>query len=210
MERLTRTFPSTLEGWDAPDRRSFIKIDPESSADEYDLLSLAHDLGLYSILPTLLYQCVNIGDCPLEPLLLGEKRKGGPLVELDHVDMKACIFGYRRIVELQADTTLAWVSNDTLYVGCSAGPNCFFARQKVLRPAFCRGMPLVHLLDAWEGQWARDMCPMCAAAAKAAHEAGRREGWRQLPSLFGLPPWEALLANSESTPPLPIGLQLTR
>ncbi|KAF7979803.1 hypothetical protein HWV62_40860 [Athelia sp. TMB] len=210
MERLTRTFPSTLEGWDAANRRSFIKMDPESSADEYDLLSLAHSLGVHSILPALLYQCVNIGDCPLEPLLLGEKRKNERLVELDRADMKACIFGYRRIVELQADTTLAWISNDALYVGCFCWPNCFFSRQKVPLPAFCRGMPLVHLLDAWEDRWVSDMCRACAAAAKAAHEAGRREGWRQLPLLFGLPPWEALLANGESTVALlPIVLRLT-
>ena len=190
--RLTRTFPSTLEDWDDEDDRTrFIVTNPASRADEFALLPLARDLGLRAILPALLYQCVATTDCPLEPLLHGEP--------LARADTDTCILGYRRIVELQARTR-AWVTSDTIYVDCPAWPNCA-SRQKIPRPALCGGMPLVHLLRAWDGQWAGEMCYTCASAARMAHEAGRREAWRQLPALFGLPPWEELLANGESAVP---------
>ncbi|KAF7979802.1 hypothetical protein HWV62_40858 [Athelia sp. TMB] len=189
MERLSHSFPSTLEDWDAADRTWLIATNPASRADECALLAIARDLGLHPILPALLYQCVATGDCPIEPLLQSER--------LGHANAHACILGYRRIVALQARTTLVWATNDAIYIGCSAWPSCFSARQKIPRPALCGGMPLVHLLETWNDQWAGDMCRACKEIAKVAHESGRREGWRQLPHLFGLPPWEELLVNGK-------------
>lgn len=167
-------------------------------ADEYELLSLARNLGLRSIQPALFYQCINTTDCPLQRLLQGEKPGEGPLFRLNIEDAHRCILGYRNVVALQEKTTLSWVTNDTFYGGCSAWPNCSFCRRAFPLPRRVGGMPLIHLLKKWDDHWEGYMCRNCTLAAQAVHDAGRREGWRRLPSLFGLPPWEELLANGGS------------
>ncbi|KZP20321.1 hypothetical protein FIBSPDRAFT_541550 [Athelia psychrophila] len=194
MERLTRYFPATIKGWDSPHRNAYIVM--PYVASYFELVSLARTLGLPFILPALFYECVTTAS--LKILLSGLSRNaydGSSASQLDPSDIQACILGWEAIISLQITTTCAWFTITTLYPDCRDSPRCTNARREILIRYFDSGMTTVMLLNKWDDDWNDDMCRICVKAARAAHEAGRRESWTKLPSAFGLPPWEELLAN---------------
>ncbi|KAJ7718415.1 hypothetical protein DFH07DRAFT_333663 [Mycena maculata] len=75
---------------------------------------------------------------------------------------------------------------------CTTGQECNAKKVKyaleVWKP------PGIFLVFTWYSNATKGMCQSCAAAGRKHHSEGGERLWRELPSFFGLPSWDELLA----------------
>lgn len=49
----------------------------------------------------------------------------------------------------------------------------------------------------WKIRWGKGLCSACIEEAKTIHERSRRALWDELPSIWGLPPWDELTKGND-------------
>jgi len=168
---------------------------PVDSTVFIDVIALAHQHHVLSVLPAVFYICCREFD--LSEILDGLQRPDGSCVTMPSEDIKTCISAREKLIKQQAEATFVWMhTTDTLnfYPFCNNPKQCTSTRKELLFRTFLPG-PTMIALDRWCTGWEIGMCIKCSTAAKASHELGRQKIWDDLPSTFGLPEWTELLES---------------
>lgn len=190
VKRLTYECPSSLEDFDKLEFWSMIEAE---DGLPIEIVRLARENGLPSVLPIALYCCCRCYTAP--ELLKGVKGKDGNHVALSSEDKETCIVANQRIIQAQAVTTFAWMNpsstSGSLYKYCRSQTSCTSARMELLCQTFLP-LPRSIALDLWEVEWENGMCDICVEAAKKSHCEGREEMWNDLPTFFNLSGWTEL------------------
>ncbi|KZP30914.1 hypothetical protein FIBSPDRAFT_976750 [Athelia psychrophila] len=161
------------------------------------LAHLARKEGLLSVLPYVLYRCIQ--DYSATTLLNGILTPDGTVRRLAPEDQLACLEGYRCLVKVQADTALTWLYDaDTLSDMCIQPNICNQLRHKLLKVNLI-SKPAVSGLEAWNARHADGLCAPCTQNALWDHDAGREALWEILPELIDLPSWSELEKEREES-----------
>lgn len=186
---LYQEFPTVLEDLNALGSFKFIEIDDHTS-HWMQLAQLARKGGLLSVLPYVLYRCIQ--EYPATSLLRGIEQADGTVRRLAPEDQLACLEGHRRLVREQTNETFAWI-----YGSGRLSDEC-------LRPKICNELlhelsksrstpePVVSGLDLWNSMETGQLCAMCSDISEYLHTVGREALWERLPELLDLPPWSEL------------------
>ncbi|KAJ6466354.1 hypothetical protein C8R45DRAFT_1172882 [Mycena sanguinolenta] len=184
LRRLRKEFPVTLEEFDeCDDSWSYIK---DEKNIYLSVLSLAHEIGLHSILPLLYCLMVAVDNDQYMPKIL-DLNDGS----VSTSDRLACTLGVVNLLRLQSNTTMKWHS----YIPCDPCKQdykCGAAVKQILLDLAEVDFPELHIVDDWDEKWEKDLCRHCRKEAKKVFEAGRERCWKGLPAAFGLPDWEKL------------------
>lgn len=161
----------------------------------FELVVFAHTTGLLSILPFAFYVCCvryTASEIMGAARLADEKT-----IFLPIQDQLACLAGYRAICKAQAETTFSWAYTEKSTEGCTS-TRCTHIRAQYLNLYFTSA-PIIGGLSNFSKPDRRQsgLRAVCVDQAEEMHNAGRKEFWRLLPSLFGLPPWEELCKERE-------------
>ncbi|CAA7266032.1 unnamed protein product [Cyclocybe aegerita] len=203
--RLRSEFPSTLKEWQVlPSDYTHMVT---QGGILYDIINLALEEGLFSILPAAYYLCIQDIVSPANTLLKlssplragqneifsGQKRNDGTLATLPPSVQKACILGREEILVQQAQATLGWLDVDSeVSDNCNQQHSCATTCTQLVSilwkpvPEPCRS------LEKWSQLDPRGLCSACREEAKRIHEAGRQHMWEKMPQIFGFLPWDEL------------------
>ncbi|KAF7299315.1 BTB domain-containing protein [Mycena indigotica] len=196
VRRLKCEFPTTLAEHDQLDTGwMHIEIPGDLSITQalVHLVNLAREVGLFSILPLLLYDIIIAA----EP---GENDHDNPNVlhhalrKLSTADEIACLRFHVRLMQPYHQTPLKWIESVPC-VECTAAPKCSVKIDLLLGLALNAPNALIHeFLTQWDSHddWSSKVCEKCLIVAKAVHETARQKFWDRLPSFFELPEWEEL------------------
>ncbi|KAF7368663.1 hypothetical protein MVEN_00190600 [Mycena venus] len=190
LRRLTAVFPQSIEQYasgnmnknivfdnpEAPDRRSEIVI---------DTIVLARTLELPFLLPSAFwFASTNI-------LSIGTKNIGA-ISEGDRVTIFSAVNPLR---VAYADYLFDWLDETKVEAaGCSLPQTC--GPTKVSHSLNFWKPPGSALVLSWRPAAAQGLCRSCAGLGKKRYGEGAKRLWKELPSFFGLPAWEELLAGA--------------
>jgi hypothetical protein len=192
IQRLSYEFPSRLQDFD--ELGDQLLLIEELPGLYYDVIKLARNHNIPSILPLALYFCVACEDFQPELILRGILREDGTLATLSSDDQQACLTGYYNLIRAQAAETFTWLEpnqNAALFRQCYTPKTCARTRAKLLQGLW-HPWPRCIALGSWDDEWGNDMCKICTSQAITHHNIGRKKIWEKLPSLFGLPIWDEL------------------
>jgi hypothetical protein len=185
-KRLVTDYPLGLELLE-PRTNEKISIQPYYGKI-FDVVNLAREMGILSILPVALYSCC----CNDNQIILeGCYKQDGKYVALSSADQKICILAKDKLLAFQVQETFGWLGVDISEDICPQS-RCKNLRKRVFQLIWLP-KPKCVALEFWQPKWSDELCVHCGAAAHVVHVAGRAEIWRQLPSIFGLPGWDDLL-----------------
>ncbi|KAJ7465250.1 hypothetical protein FB451DRAFT_432988 [Mycena latifolia] len=185
LRRLKTEFPTTLTEFDYNANWELIE---EEEDIWFSLLSLAREIDLHSILPSIYYHVV----CSQNAMRTVLNAKDESLSPADRL---ACLQGYVKLLELQSRTTMAWLDVDGMHIPhahCRHFDDCDDALKAIIHDMSKQARPKVWAVDQWQSDWGDDLCGGCRREAKDVFERGRKRCWKKLPSVFGLPVWEKL------------------
>ncbi|KAJ7070058.1 hypothetical protein C8F01DRAFT_542043 [Mycena amicta] len=188
LSQLKREFPATLDELDQIASNGYWQYIYHGKSAKRTLagvISLARETGIYSVLPVAFYHLKPSEDTK-DLLSLSDR-----VVQLE---------GRLALLRLQEETTMKWLrpceeSEDGRKIPCDECAQSTVCQSALKETAFTTLRSIAgkeHVLDEWDEDWEQGLCRFCTEAAKAIHEEGRRECWRRLPSVFGLPDWEEL------------------
>ncbi|KAJ7189739.1 hypothetical protein B0H12DRAFT_788110 [Mycena haematopus] len=190
VRRLKTEFPTTLKEYNI--LKSWVSIEEEE--DIYlRLLPFAKEIGLYSILPLAYWDTLMTRTTYLPKIL--DINDGS----LNPNDRLACLLGISKLQVLQSTTTMGWLDLDPDSASaiipcgtCSQPPKCVAAVKEIVCEEASMHPPYFWAISKWDKDWDKMMCRSCRSKAREVFEAGRKECWNKLPSVFGLPDWETL------------------
>ena len=190
LRRLRKDHPSNLRAYDKLSQKTTCVVGYRGKAA--DVIRLAHETNIYSILPAVLYDCCK--DYTYEELLTGRHRPDGSIATLTYDDQKLCILGKEKLIRKQAVETFSWLKPDRATAVDCTRDQCAQARKGLFQEMWYP-TPSCGALKTWKTRWEIGMCENCAAASMQKHTVGREKIWNLLPSIFQLPPWEELMNN---------------
>lgn len=183
--RLTTEFPTKFD-----DISSVYTYIEAQNGLIIDVVNLAREIGIPSVLPLALYFCYAPRN--YKDVICGERRDDGSIASLSQQDKDVCLLACPSLLEAQFKHTLAWLSTSCVpSPHCTSPHECKAARANI-KSSIWVPVPEIHAVDNWDDCYEGGLCDACEMVAKGAHEAGQREVWSQLPSFFGLPSWESL------------------
>ncbi|KAJ6584632.1 hypothetical protein B0H19DRAFT_1105816 [Mycena capillaripes] len=187
IHRLKVTFPTEFEEYDNNDDWTLIR---EKDGLFIPLLSLAREIGLYSIRPLAYYLMITIENGTYMPRIL---KKDASLSDNDRF---ACLMGYANLLAKQSTTTMAWLNVGNYHIasptGCRQRSKCLAAVKAIIFNMSQKPRPNICVIARWDEGWEDDLCGPCVKKAKEVFEAGRETCWKELLAAFGLPDWEKL------------------
>jgi hypothetical protein len=160
------------------------------------IIALARQVSADWIIPASLYRlCAELQEEEIFRGVLWD----GSVVRLSELDQ---IHAFRALNFLRGDATaqiLAFLWSPSEIDGCTNGPKCALARFQGRRKAewwrHSKGASLMPM-EIWESadfeKHLKPVCRVCLAGMKSAHRRARNTLWDRLPTLCGLPHWEAL------------------
>ncbi|KAJ6490162.1 hypothetical protein DFH09DRAFT_1053808 [Mycena vulgaris] len=187
IRRLKVEFPANLTDFDDFENWELIEEDDDIL---FPLLSLAREIDVHSILPSIYYHIINDRE-EMHGVVYAKD------ASLNTDDRLACLQGYMKLLELQSKTTMAWLDSDNVYIPtkqCRSVGDCEDALNAIIVSVSRPGRPEIRALDNWNKDWENDfsLCRFCRQEAMEVFERGRKKCWKKLPSVFGLPDWEKL------------------
>jgi hypothetical protein len=189
IRRLSNVYPATLQQFDTVGA-SNLKLIKRYHGMAFDVVKLAREVNVPSILPAAFAQCIM--SYSNEELLRGIQSTDGSITVMDIEDQKICILGRDKLSWLQTTESFAWLWDDDKVTDCTSQCRAK-GYQKEMVLAIWVTSPYCSALSRWHDSWEREMCDRCVATFKPRHAAGRQNIWDLLPSVFELPPWEDLL-----------------
>ncbi|KAJ6584636.1 hypothetical protein B0H19DRAFT_1015201 [Mycena capillaripes] len=188
IRRLKMELPTTLEELD--DLTSTWTLIQDENDIFFTIVSLAREIGLYSILPLVYCFMVTINDKIYIPRILDTTD-----ASLSDGDRLACLRGYHVLQELQSMTTMAWLDLNKPHIPCATCQHpdkCLSVVKEIICDLSGIHPPQIWIIDDWSEEWENSLCGRCGKKAKEVFEAGRIKCWKELPAAFGLPGWEEL------------------
>lgn len=192
MLRFTTEFPSTLAAFDncptQPNRIDSFTLDPLS------VVKLAYETQTLCILPAAWYLCCAEYD--LDDIFDGKSAYGDALVTLSTENLRTCVLGREKLLDDRLEFH-TWIAEDSKH--CYDPLDCITKKRNALYTL--AGTPcFAESLTRWNDMnkvllGDLDLCGVCYKDAEACYERGRQNIWDELPTYFGLPPWEILLKD---------------
>lgn len=186
--QLRRCFPTTLRAFD--ESPPVGQVYAGSAIDSMvQLLNVAQDTGLWSIMPAALY----MSDLTVEEVFEGVDLDDGSTLLL-HPDLqKRLLVGRDRLRSKQADGIYSWTRTNV--AGCQDQAKCGSAKQARLLKLTNISLEDAAYFMPWNARWGEGLCSTCIEDAMVTSEVSREGLWEELPSIWGLPPWNQLRAN---------------
>ncbi|KZP23501.1 hypothetical protein FIBSPDRAFT_823475 [Athelia psychrophila] len=157
-----------------------------------DILNLAREHDLQSVLPLALYKCCRLFD---KGTAFSTNRDMSEF-RISVSDQLLIAAGTKRIIELQNRTTSAWAGAESSILDrCPIPESCArdlldILHDKFLTCVYIRGThPWVDPQDR--------LCKFCRTNGKMEQSQGRQRFWDSLPGLFDLPEWPELRLERE-------------
>lgn len=206
IQHLVQTWSNTLKGHDemielavkAPlvDDKSYPYVHP------LHVLNLARSTNVQIVLPSVLY---FLSLYPLTDLLSGDHPKlkinhpSCPSSELSPQDLQAYTLMYQGRMDIILEFVRHICGERTISQGCQNNGTCVkvFTRlsSRLSRTWRIRTGPLHYMVQASdEIVESNDVCGPCKRAFRQDVTTLREDIWRRLPSIVGLPSWEAMQA----------------
>ncbi|EIW79922.1 hypothetical protein CONPUDRAFT_145017 [Coniophora puteana RWD-64-598 SS2] len=155
--------------------------------------NIVREAGLLSMLPAALHMCMDC--CTMEEIFAGLRDENGNVGRtLSLENQQACALAIQPYHELTGQT-FAFVQ--TSLSTCTSRTTCQRAKQAFLAENFFPSPKLTPLADCDE-EFLEALCPACATDARSLHRDSRKEAWRRLPGIFGLPDWTELVEKELS------------
>jgi hypothetical protein len=199
--RICKTYPTTLDGWER------IHRDPEepipngldsdaldTMIDLWNLARVSYEGHLYSVLPAIYLECAMFDVTLLLDVTSGD------LTEPLSIDLvKAIVSGKEKLTRLHRDMVFSWLC--TSYISptnCKRPDECRLARLVLAQNRFMVDVDL-HLFGQarWYDALTKGLCNICKAGAKRAYDEGSSKYWEHLPVAFGLGNWTKLKERME-------------
>ncbi|KAJ7698462.1 hypothetical protein B0H16DRAFT_1645075 [Mycena metata] len=192
VRRFKKEFPASFaeqcqlsSGW------TYIFSEDEDGTLLLPLISLAREIGLFSVLPPLYSNAVVSKQSYMAKILDPENPALGT------IDRLACLLGYAKLGELESTTMFAWLDLDANppklpSSTCTDPVACRAAIKDFALAILARRPPDIWILHDWNEDWDGEMCSHCKKKAKGIYDTGRETCWEQLSAAFGLPDWEEL------------------
>lgn len=136
IEALHRIFyevPTTLEDYDTLKTGS--QIQKTSVLFWIDMLTVAHEHNLQSVLPFALYMCstmIFFGSSTISEETDCDEYKARLAID----DRMKCLSSYRTLLRTQNDTTFAWLDCEDAYGSCDHVMDCHLHRNYLIREYF--------------------------------------------------------------------------
>jgi len=153
--------------------------------------NIVREVGLLSMLPAALHMCMEY--CTVEEIFAGLRDEDGNVVRtISQENQQACALAFQSYHELTGQT-VSFVQTSLLT--CTDRTMCQRAKKAFLVENFFPSPKLTPLADCDE-EFLEALCPACAADARSLHRDNRKEAWRRLPGIFGLPDWTELVKKN--------------
>ncbi|KAF7296523.1 BTB domain-containing protein [Mycena chlorophos] len=191
LAQLKSEFPSALEDLDelaAEGYWQYIHAGKSAKQTLASAIALAREVSLLSVLPVMFYHLKPSDDTK---------------AMLSLADRVTQLEGHLALLRLQEETTMKWLrpadeadADDGWGIPSNQCRHPLVCEAALKQTAFTTLRSLKgkdYVLDEWSEEWEEGLCENCRETAKAIHEEGRKECWRQLPVVFGLADsWEEL------------------
>lgn len=199
VNRISVEYPSQLDQWDTfqSKKSTMSQMHPERS-NTFDVINLAQEINMPSLLPAAFYTCVANYD--IQEVLDGIVRDDGSLATLPTTSQHKCMQGLHRLLKKQMQETFVWmderfISESYTCIASGSGggkKRCFFEKRDLFYKTWFSS-PRCMALTPWIDFSENNMCMNCRDSSREAHYIGRIKIWQELPSMFGLGNWDELL-----------------
>ncbi|KAJ6519076.1 hypothetical protein C8R45DRAFT_950166 [Mycena sanguinolenta] len=190
VARLTSMCPMTLEEYDVVSESDRLKTIEGYSGLTIDLISLASENNVLSVLPCAYYCALHLHK--LGSLFDGIRRGDGTLASLSSLDLRRCVVAREKLFSKQFRDgyTLGWLRKGSdFFNDCTSSVQCRGQREALLT-AFLEARLVPLLLPTAVSRLG--LCPACTQQATESMAAGRKKMWEEFPGIFELPPWSEL------------------
>ncbi|KAI6148828.1 hypothetical protein BKA82DRAFT_996951 [Pisolithus tinctorius] len=153
----------------------------ERDPHDFQLLNIAREVGLLSVLPIALYVCASSTE--IKKLLDGYEWEGVHY-SLSPINQRACIIGrdHRSALAKRAFAQICETQGDRYFVGNTACKKSFEGC-----PAQCCPTSLpTDPFALWDTHWDSRFCGRCVTTFKFRYDKGRKDAFLSLPSMFDL------------------------
>ncbi|KAI6000306.1 hypothetical protein F5J12DRAFT_894751 [Pisolithus orientalis] len=153
----------------------------ERDPHDFQLLNIAREVGLLSVLPVALYVCASSTE--IKKLLDGYEWEGVHY-SLSPINQRACIIGgdHRSELAKLAFARICETQGDRYFVGNMACKKSFEGC-----PAQCCPTSLpTDPFALWDTHWDSRFCGKCVTTFKSRYDKGRKDAFLSLPSTFDL------------------------
>ena len=173
MDRLIYEYPTTLQAYQSMTPGS--KIQMHGLDTHFDAFNLIKEMGITSLLPTILYRCSGL----LPEILKGAKRDDGSLAILESDDQLLCVEVFQMLCQLHVNVTLKWIDLDD--VRCR-NVDCLDQRLSLVVAHLGENQKVFQFSETWPGddRTAKLCQPRCRDNAKRRFEQGQLEAWEAL------------------------------
>ncbi|KAG6331415.1 hypothetical protein ID866_7674 [Astraeus odoratus] len=155
---------------------------------DFQLINIAREVGLVTVLPAALYICSYSTD--IEVLLDGYEWMG-TYYTLSLINQRACIIGRdKHHAFVQSAFGGLFKQEREMFYSRWACRNiqCVFG--------FCITAIPTNPFAGWDAEWNKRFCADCVNSLKREHEQCRKKAWALLPSVFGLGNWDEVAKNA--------------
>ncbi|KIM44192.1 hypothetical protein M413DRAFT_376539 [Hebeloma cylindrosporum] len=188
LERLPFDFANTLQKWDM----SFDE-DPQTdySLQVHNVLQLGCELSILSCLPTAYLMFVAHSN--LDTIMKRSTDYGGAM---DRQIISRSVLGRDKLIQAYLEVLKGWAQERLLTPSQQCSSTSFCSHKKLLasQSLFSTGDGKISLLEPWRVVETSNflLCEPCLESLRVPYQKARQGLWADLPSFFGLPPWEEL------------------
>ncbi|KAF7299345.1 BTB domain-containing protein [Mycena indigotica] len=183
-------FPTTLEEYDdSPNKHQWKWTLSTSDLLSILCINLARELGIFSVLPVAFYQLNWSSVLDWDIVEVSQTARLSP------TDERLFLRSQLRLLRLQSSTTMKWLSPQESTIPqelCEQRDICIHALENIAKQRREDLEMEAFVLDDWNTSWGEKLCSLCKMTAKSTFAEGRRQIFRQLPSIYELPDWEVL------------------
>jgi hypothetical protein len=191
IHRLTSEYPSSLNKFLTPGGKH-ISL---TSHRELDVILVAAEVGLLSVLPAAFYEC----SLPMSQIFSGVQRDDGTLTTIPKEIQHRLLTGRDTLSRERHQTVCAWQEAcDKVCSDKRPGRTCLLARRNILVTELKHEPENMNYFTQWSSAWGQELCNSCRSHGESTHNASRADLWEKLPEKYGLPSWETLRTSSLS------------
>ena len=138
----------------------------------FDAFNLIKEMGITSLLPTILYRCSGL----LPEILKGAERDDGSLAILESDDQLRCVEVFQMLCRLRVNMMLEWI--DPIDVRCR-NVDCLDQRLSLVVAHMEEHQKVFQFSETWPGndRTAKLCQPRCRDNAKRTFEQGQLTAW---------------------------------
>ncbi|EAU80899.1 hypothetical protein CC1G_03075 [Coprinopsis cinerea okayama7 len=197
-----RTFPSDYDSFCDLGTTSEFESDYFVLNEQWtihDIVKTAVEFGLERCLPAIFYLTLTHRDS--ENFLFGPITPAiGEPTRFDNDILEILVKGREKIYHSMARNNFAWLWSNPHSVPagtskCQKYKQCKLALERLLKKYWLPVPAIENALCPWRDSFGKGLCDSCYKAAQRQFESGQKALWKELPTLFGYPPWDELKSS---------------